>query len=221
MIPQYVLLSHSIINNHMRQQHVLRDHAKMPEANAGEYALGIGGRLSTNPLFTSLVSLGGAITAKATEFNLALGVSLTGSATDRAHKNTVRGQLNDLLDDGANAVDNLAQGDVEILTASGFHLTHPAGPTPAPVGTVALTGLANVAPTKLGLVLTVSGNVWTVIAERQNADATWTKVAVFTDLNNTVVTGLVSGSTNTFRVCAMAAANQTSEWSAPMSAICT
>ena len=67
----------------------------------------------------------------------------------------------------------------------------------------------------------VTGNVWAVIAERQNTDGTWTKVGVFTELNNTVVTGLVSGSTNTIRVCAMAASNQTSEWSAPMSAICT
>jgi hypothetical protein len=67
----------------------------------------------------------------------------------------------------------------------------------------------------------ITGNVWAVVVERQNADGTWTKVAVFTDLNNTVVTGLVSGSMNTFRVCAMAAANQTSEWSASMSAICT
>jgi hypothetical protein len=193
----------------------------MPEGIAGDYALGIGGRLSTNPLFTSLASLGGAITAKATEFNLALGVSLNGSATDRAHKKTVRGDLNALLDDGADAVDNIAQGNVETLTASGYHLTHPAGPAPAPVGTVALTGLANVAPTKLGLVLTVTGNVWAVIVERQNTDSTWTKVAVFTDLNDTVVTGLASGSMNTFRVCAMAASNQTSEWSASLSAICT
>ena len=193
----------------------------MPEGNVGEYALGIGGRLSNNAFFTSLTALGGKITAKATEFNTALGVSTTGSATDRAHKNTVRGELNDLLDEGADGVDGIAQGNVEILTASGYHLTNPAGPSPAPVGTVTLTGLANVATTKLGLVLTITGNVWAVVVERQNTDSTWTKVAVFTDLNNTVVTGLVSGSLNTFRVCAMAAANQTSEWSASMSAICT
>jgi len=193
----------------------------MADGNAGEYALGIGGPLSTNPLFTSLSALGGQITAKATEFNTALGISLNGSATDRAHKNTVRGELNALLDEGADGVDSIAKGNVEILTASGYHLTNPAGPAPSAVGTVSLTGLANVAPTKLGLVLNITGNVWAVVVERQNADGTWTKIAVFTDLNDTVVTGLVSGSMNTFRVCAMAAANQTSEWSASMSAICT
>jgi len=205
----------------MKQQHVLRDYPKMADGNAGEFGLGVGGRLSSNLLFTSLSALGGKITAKATEFNTALGVSLTGSATDRAHKNTVRGELNALLDEGADGVDGIAQGNVETITASGYHLTNPAGPTPSPVGTVSLTGLANVAPTKLGLNLDTTGNVWAVIAERQNTDGSWTKVAVFTDLNNTVVTGLVSGSLNTFRVCAMAAANQTSEWSASMSAICT
>jgi hypothetical protein len=205
----------------MRTQHVLRDHAKMADGNAGEYALGIGGRLSTNPLFASLSTLGGKITAKATEFNTALAISLTGSATDRAHKNTVRGELNALLDEGADGVDGIAQGNVETLTASGYHLSSPGGASPAPVGTVTLTGLANVAPTKLGLNLDITGNVWAVIAERQNSDGSWTKVAVFTDLNNTVVTGLVSGSLNIFRVCAMAAGNQTSEWSAPMGAICT
>ena len=177
---------------------------------AGEFGLGVGGRLSTSPLFTSLSALGGKITAKATEFNNAVAAGLVGTATDRAHKNTVRGELNDLLDQGADGVDGIAQGNVETLTASGYHLSSPGGPAPAPVGTVALIGLTNVAPTKLGLVLAITGNVWAVIAERQNADGTWLKVAVFTDLNATVVTGLVSGSTNTFRVCAMAAANQTS-----------
>ena len=30
----------------------------------------------------------------------------------------------------------------------------------------------------------ITGNVWAVVVERQNADGTWTKVAVFTDLNS-------------------------------------
>jgi hypothetical protein len=39
---------------------------------------------------------------------------------------------------------------------------------------------------------------------------------VFQDAAN-----LLPGSLNAFRVCAMAAGNQTSEWSVPMTGICT
>jgi hypothetical protein len=118
-------------------------------------------------------------------------------------------------------VNNLAQGNVETLTASGYHLSCPNNPTPLPVGTVSITGLVNVASTKLGLTLAITGNVWAVVVERQNSDGTWTKLAMFTDLNDTVLMNLVPGTAYTFRVCAMAAGNQTSEWSAPFSGICT
>jgi hypothetical protein len=63
--------------------------------------------------------------------------------------------------------------------------------------------------------------VWAVIVERLNADGTWTKVGMFTDLNDIVIDKLVPGSSNTFRVCAMAAGNQTSEYSVPMTGFCT
>jgi hypothetical protein len=44
---------------------------------------------------------------------------------------------------------------------------------------------------------------------------------MFTDLNDIVIDKLVPGSSNTFRVCAMAAGNQTSEYSVPMTGFCT
>ena len=207
--------------SYMKQQHVLRDYSKMSDGNLGEFGLAIGGRLSGNPLFASLSALGGKITAKATEFNTAVAISATGSATDTAHKNTVRGELIVLLNTGADGVDAIAAGNVETLTASGYHLTNPAGPAPAAVGTVAIAGLTNVASGKLGLNLTITGNVWAVVVESLTAPNVWTKVAVFTDLNNTVMTGLTPGASYTFRVCAMAAANQVSEWSAPITGICT
>ncbi len=203
------------------KQHTLKDYPRMQDGNLGEFGLGVGGNLSSNPLFSSISALGGKISAKSTEFNTALAVSLVGTATDRAHKNTVRGELVDLLATGADAVDGIAQGNVETLTASGYHLTSPGSPSPAPVGTVSLIGLVNVASTKLGLNLAITGNVWAVVVESQTAPNVWTKIAVFTDLNNTVVTNLVPGTVYTFRVCAMAAANQTSEWSTPLSGMST
>ena len=207
--------------SYMKQQHVLRDYSKMSDGNLGEFGLAIGGRLSSNPLFASLSALGGKITAKATEFNTAVAISATGSATDTAHKNTVRGELIALLNTGADGVDAIAAGNVETLTASGYHLSSPGGNGPAAVGTVSIAGLTNVASGKLGLNLTITGNVWAVVVESQTAPNVWAKVAVFTDLNNTVMTGLTPGASYTFRVCAMAAANQVSEWSAPITGICT
>ena len=59
------------------------------------------------------------------------------------------------------------------------------------------------------------------LVESMTAPNVWTKMAVFTDLNNTVVPNLQPGTVYTFRVCAMAAGNQQSEWSAPLSAMNT
>jgi len=216
--------NHGKINqrkDRMKQQHVLRDYPKMADGNLGEFGLGVGGPLSGNPLFASLSALGGKITAKATEFNTAVAIAATGSATDTAHKNTVRGQLIVLLNTGADGVDAIAQGNVETLTASGYHLSSASGTAPAPVGTVSIASLSNVASGKLGLNLAITGNVWAVVVESLTAPNVWTKVAVFTDLNNTVMTGLTPGTSYTFRVSAMAAANQVSEWSVPITGICT
>ena len=205
----------------MKQQKILRSYSRKRDGDLGEFALGVGGKTKANPIFKNLTITGDQVIAKATEFNTSVGNCVGGTETDTAHKKAVRAQLISLLDNLADEVEDLAQGNVEILTASGFQLTNPAGPSPAPVGTVSIQNLINVASGKLGLNLIVTGNVWTVIVERQNADTTWAKVAVFTDLNDTVVTGIVPGSTNTFRVCCMAAANQTSEWSTPITGICT
>jgi hypothetical protein len=95
------------------------------------------------------------------------------------------------------------------------------GVSPAPVGTVAIASMANEVTTKIRLNLIITGNVKAVIVERLNADGTWTKVGVFTDLNDVVIDKLIPGSSNTFRACAMAAANQTSEYSVPMTGFCT
>ena len=193
----------------------------MGDPNLGEYALGVGGKIDGNALFAGFKVTGAQLVAKATEFNTAVGKCVGGNSTDTAHKKAVRAALIAMMNTIVGEVEDLAQGNVEILTASGFHLTNPNVPTPAPVGSVAIQSITNVATTKLGLNLAVTGNVWTVIVERQNADSTWTKTAVFTDLNNTVIANLLPGSMNTFRVCAMAAGNQQSEWSAPMSAMST
>jgi hypothetical protein len=67
----------------------------------------------------------------------------------------------------------------------------------------------------------VTGNVRAAVIQRQNPDGTFTTIGVFTDLNDVVVANLAPGSSNTFRACAMAAGNQTSEYCTPMTVICT
>jgi large exoprotein involved in heme utilization and adhesion len=193
----------------------------MNEPDLGPFLLGVGNNLETLAFFVTLVALGTALKAKAQEFIDAEAACENGNSTDTAHKKIVKAALLALADTAANSVETLAAGNVEILTASGFHLTSPGGVSPTPVGTVSIASMTNEVTTKIRLNLTITGNVWAVIVERQNVDGTWTKVAVFTDLNDTVVDKLTPGSTNTFRVCAMAATNQTSEYSVPMTGICT
>jgi hypothetical protein len=193
----------------------------MGDGKLGEFTLGVGTNIETLAVFSTIKQAGTDLKLKATEFIAAEAACVGGSSTDTAHKKAVRVALLALTDTAADAVEQVAQGNVEILTASGFHLTSPGGVSPAPVGTVAIQSITNIATTKLGLNLAITGNVMAVIVERQNADGTWLKIAMFTDLNDIVVTGLVPGSSNTFRVCAMAAGNQTSEYSVPMTAICT
>ena len=205
----------------MKQRALLRDYHKAQDGALGERALAVGGNLSTLAVFITLVALGAPLIAKATEFNAAVGKALGGSTTDTAHKKALRKTLIALLDAAADAVENLAQGNEETLTASGFSLSSPGGVSPAPVGTVSIQDFTHPASGKIGLVLNVTGVVRAVVVERQNTDGTFTKTAVFTDLNDAVVANLLPGSSNTFRACAMAAGNQTSEWCMPMTVICT
>ena len=193
----------------------------MAEPDLGPFLQAVGNNLETLAFFVTLVALGTALKAKATEFIAAEVACVGGSSTDTAHKKTVKAALLALADTAADAVENLAAGNVEIMTASGFHLTSPGGVNPLPVGTAVIASFANEVTTKIRLNVTTTGAVWAVIVERLNADGTWTKVGVFTDLNDIVIDMLVPGSSNTFRVCAMAASNQTSEYSVPMTGFCT
>jgi len=205
----------------MKQRVLLRDYHRAADGSLGDRGLAVGGNLSTLAVFITLVALGAPLIAKATEFNVAVGKCIGGNSTDTAHKKVVRAALIALLDAAADAVENLAQGNEEILTASGFSLSSPGGTSPAPVGTVSIQDFTHPASGKIGLDLIVTGNVWAAVVERQNTDGTFTKIAVFTDLNDVVIANLVPGSSNTFRVCAMAAGNQVSEFCTPMSVICT
>jgi hypothetical protein len=193
----------------------------MHEPDLGPFLQNVGNNLETLAFFITLAALGTALKAKATEFIAAEVLCNGGNSNNTAHKNTVMAALLVLADSAADAVETLAAGNVEILKASGFHLTSPGGVSPSPVGTVAIASFANEVTTKIRLILAITGVVWAVMVERLNADGTWTKIAMFTDLNDVVVAGLLPGSSNTFRACAMAAGNQTSEYSVPMTGFCT
>lgn len=205
----------------MKQQFLLKDYAKMDDTGLGDFALGCGSSIDGNPIYVGLKVTGAQLKAKAQDFINALSACVGGTHTDTAHKKIVRAALIVLMNSIVDEINELAQGNVEILTPSGFHLSSPGGVSPLPVGTVAILNLLHPASGKIGFELSVTGNVWAVIIQRQNADGTWATVGVFTDLNDVEISGLVPGSNNTFRACAMAAGNQTSEWSTPISGICT
>jgi hypothetical protein len=205
----------------MKQQFLLKDYAKMSDTELGDFALGCGTDIDGNPIYAGLKVTGAQLKTKAQDFINAIGACVGGTPTDTAHKKAVRAALITLMNSIVDEINELAQGNLEILTPSGFHLSNPGGVSPAPVGTVAILNLLHPASGKIGLALSVTGNVWAVIIQRQNADSTWTTIGVFTDPNNVVISGILPGSNNTFRACAMAASNQTSEWTTPISAICT
>ena len=205
----------------MKKQRLKRNQGRKGDAELAESGLHVSDCVTASAPLAALIPAAALIKTKANEFITAVSVCQDGTSTDTQHKIALRVQLISMMDALATSVEEIAQGNVEILTSSGFDLTDPSTARPKPVGTVALVGFENVASGKLGLQLQITGYVWAVIVERQNADGTWTKVAVFTDLNDTVVDNLTPGVLNTFRVCAMAAANQTSEWSTPMAGMST
>lgn len=204
-----------------KPQHILRDHTKMMEGNLGEYALNIAGKMDGNAFFPAPKVTSKQLADKANEYIAALAKSQNGTNLDTAHKNTVKAELIALLSTLADDVESTAQGNVEMLASTGFHLTSPSAVSPAPVGTVTINDINNVATTKLGLDLNIQGNVWAVQVQTLTAPNVWATAAVFTDLNNTVVSNLVPGTVYTFRAAAMAAGNQQSEWSEPVSHMAT
>jgi len=204
-----------------KEQHILRDYAKMMEGNLGEFALNVSGKMDGNAFFPNPKVTPKQMTDKANEYIVAVAISVDGTSADTAHKNAVKAQLIALLDSLADDIESTAQGNVEMLASTGYHLTSPSAVSPAPVGTVTITNINNVASTKLGLDLDVQGSVWSVPVQMMTAPNVWVTLGVFTDLNDVVLTNLVPGTVYTLRACAMAAGNQQSEWCTPVSHMST
>ena len=193
----------------------------MKNGNLGEFALGIAGKMDGNAFFPKPKVTPEQLTAKANEFIGALASCVDGTSADTAHQKSVRTQLTSLLDVLANDIEDTAKGNLEMLASTGFNLTSPGGGRLAPVGTVSFNGVSNPASGKLAVDLNVQGNVWAVVLQRMTVPGVWVMIAVFTDLNNTVLSDLVPGTIYTLRACAMAAGNQQSEWCGPISHMST
>ena len=193
----------------------------MREGDLGEFALGTAGKMDGNAFFPKPKVAPAQLTAQANGFIGAVAQCEDGTNADTAHKNNLKAQLITLLDVLANDIEDTAQGNVEMLASTGFYLTSPGAVSLAPVGSVSIAAANNVASGKLGLELAAQGNVWSVVVQTMTAPGIWMMVAVFTDLNDTVLTNLVPGTVYTFRACAMAAGNQQSEWCEPVSHMST
>src|SRR5665213_1089009 len=190
---------------------------KMAEGNLGKFALNVAGKMDGNAFFPNPKVTPKQLTDKANEFIVAVANCVDGTSVDTAHKNNVKTQLIALLDSLADDIESTAQGNVEMLSSTGYNLTNPNVVSPTPVGAVTITNINNVASTKLGLDLDVQGSVWSVTVQMMTAPNAWVTLGVFTDLNDVVLTNLVPGTVYTLRACAMAAGNQQSEWCAPVS----
>jgi len=193
----------------------------MAEGNLGKFALNVAGKMDGNAFFPNPKVTPKQLTDKANEFIVAVANCVDGTSVDTAHKNNVKTQLIALLDSLADDIESTAQGNVEMLSSTGYNLTNPNVVSPTPVGAVTITNINNVASTKLGLDLDVQGSVWSVTVQMMTAPNAWVTLGVFTDLNDVVLTNLVPGTVYTLRACAMAAGNQQSEWCAPVSHMST
>ena len=191
---------------------VLRDYATKGEGLLGDFALLVATSLTGNVNFTTPPILPAALTTQATTYNTAVANALNGTPADTLDKTKKHDALIAVLDQLANYVDLIANGDAAIILSSGFNLFS-ASRTPAVPGPTVVLGATNVATTKLGLDLNVADNAWAYIVEYTALPNGAVKTAVFTNPHDATLTGLTPGTIYSIRAQVMGVGNQLTQWS--------
>jgi hypothetical protein len=109
-----------------------------------------------------------------------------------------------------------SKNDPQLLASSGYNLASNSPVKPAPVATVAITGMTNLGGGSLNLDLDMGPNVWGVEAQVSTSTGTWVPAGYFTDPRNVTPSGLTPGMTYSIRVCVHGSLNQVSIWSDPV-----
>jgi hypothetical protein len=204
--------------NGMAKYHLLHDYQQMGDDGLGDFALHIATEMTGNANFPTPKIKPADIKTAALAFQAAVAVCKDGTKLDTLHKASLREALILLLDQNLADVELTAQNNPEVLKSSGYNLASVGGGAkPAPVGTVAVTGVTNIAGGSLNLSLDMGSNVWGVEVQVSSVAGTWVPAGYFTDPRNVTPTNLTPGTMYAIRVRVHGSSNQISDWSDPVS----
>jgi hypothetical protein len=199
---------------------ILRGYRKLTGAPLADKSLLVAGKMTNNPSFKDPDVDLTLMTTTANQLLAATVKADGGTTEDTAHKNalevTVRGQL----DMQANYVENAAQNNAEVILSSGFDLANQTH-TPSVVTGSSITGVTNVASTKLGLTVAIDPEAWAYEIQVSTTAGIWGHWETFTDPYDIVLLNLVPGQLYGIRVRVHGVGNQRSNWSEPVSHMAT
>jgi hypothetical protein len=206
----------------MAKYHLLRDYSQSQDAPLGDFALHTAAMLDGNTKLPAPPVKPADLIIAANAFIAAIAVCVDGTRQDTLNKITLRTALIGNLDDNANYVELTAKNDPQILASSGYNLASTGAVKPAPVGTVAITGVTNLGGGSLNLTLDMGPNVWGVeVQVSTDGGKTWVPAGYFTDPRNVSPVGLTPGTMYSIRACVHGSSNQVSAWSDPVSHMAT
>lgn len=201
----------------MAKYHLLHDYIQLANAPLGEFGLHVAVEMDGNANFQNPKVKPADLKAASQAFLDAVAVCQDGTTQDTIHKNTLRDALIVLLDTNLADVELTAQNNPEVMKSSGYNLANSGGVKPAPVGTVTIIGVSNIAGGSLNLSLNMGANVWGVEVQVSSVAGTWVAAGYFTDPRNVTPTGLIPGTMYAIRVRVHGSSNQISDWSDPVS----
>jgi hypothetical protein len=198
----------------MAKYKILRNYQHQKDGELGETALRVSGMMDGNASFLSPPIKPADLKAAANEFIAAVAICKDGTSQDTLHKNALKKGLVAMLDTLADYVEASSNNNPETITSSGFTLASTSTVTPAPVGTVAITGVNNPASGSLNLEMDYGPNVWGFeVQVSADVGKTWVPAGYFTDPNAVTPAGLTPGTTYAIRVRVHGSSNQVSDWS--------
>jgi hypothetical protein len=208
-------------NQVMAKYHLLHDYIQLADAPLGDVGLHVAAEMAGNANFPNPKVKPADLKAASQAFLDAVAVCQDGTKQDTIHKNNLRDALIVLLDTNLADVELTAQNNPEVMKSSGYNLANSGGAKPAPVGTVAITGVTNIAGGSLNLTLDMSSNVWGVEVQVSTASGVWVPAGYFTDPRNVTPTNLTPGTMYAIRARVHGSYNQISDWSDTVSHMAT
>jgi hypothetical protein len=197
------------------------DFAGYSDPDLDEFAGNVVASLTGNPSFptppVTLADLGVLVTA----FHNAVLAALPGGIQLTAAKNAARDALLDALRKIASYVQGIANHSLDMLLTSGFY-ANSTNRAQSPLITPVITGLENLATTKLLVRLTPVTNARSYnVQTNTNGNGAWADAGIYTQARRIVLGSLTPGTTYNIRARAIGGSTGSSDWSAPVSLMAT